>query len=134
MSQVEWVPEYITLAPEKYLYQLSISVLAMPRKGHNLSRFACLDLDRETRTGIPEVILAEGKQMAHLNEIVQTMLENKGRAVIYLHFVESVPGENDAERKVLKVYDRIRCAPSKRLKKYITSQFGEDSYWFDYGK
>jgi NCAIR mutase (PurE)-related protein len=54
----------------------------MARRRPPLSRYACLDLEREARTGIPEVILAEGKRKEHLVEIVKRMLETKGRAII----------------------------------------------------
>lgn len=43
---------------------------------------AKLDLAREGRTGIPEVILAEGKLDEHLAPIVKTFVERKGRALV----------------------------------------------------
>ena len=56
-----------------------------PRKAprrKDLSRFACLDLGREDRTGVPEVVIAEGKQPAHLIAIAKHLLEDKGRVII----------------------------------------------------
>ncbi len=41
-----------------------------------------LDLDREDRTGVPEIILAEGKDLATLLVITQTFLEERGRAIL----------------------------------------------------
>jgi NCAIR mutase (PurE)-related protein len=41
-----------------------------------------LDVDREQRLGFPEVVYAEGKQMADLLEIVGRLLETKGKAYI----------------------------------------------------
>ncbi len=41
-----------------------------------------LDLDREERTGIPEIVLAEGKDVATLLVITQTFLEERGRAIL----------------------------------------------------
>jgi NCAIR mutase (PurE)-related protein len=41
-----------------------------------------LDLDREERTGIPEIVLAEGKDVATLLLITQTFLEERGRAIL----------------------------------------------------
>jgi pyridinium-3,5-biscarboxylic acid mononucleotide synthase len=41
-----------------------------------------LDLDREERTGIPEIVLAEGKDPATLLVITQTFLEERGRAIL----------------------------------------------------
>jgi len=47
-----------------------------------VSDFACLDMGRERRTGIPEVVLAEGKLMPHLVKIAKAMLEARGRAIV----------------------------------------------------
>jgi len=47
-----------------------------------IADFACLDLARQGRTGIPEVVLAEGKRPAHLQRIVGTMLSKTGRAIV----------------------------------------------------
>ena len=44
--------------------------------------YACIDLDRDRRTGIPEVVLAEGKSIPHLVGIVRAMVERKGRAIV----------------------------------------------------
>jgi NCAIR mutase (PurE)-related protein len=44
--------------------------------------YACIDLDRDRRTGIPEVVLAEGKSVSHLLGIVRAMVGRKGRAIV----------------------------------------------------
>lgn len=44
--------------------------------------FACIDLERDRRTGIPEVVLAEGKAIPHLVGIVRGIVERKGRAIV----------------------------------------------------
>ena len=41
--------------------------------------FANLDIDREERTGIPEIVLAEGKTDAQLRAIVEALVARKGR-------------------------------------------------------
>jgi NCAIR mutase (PurE)-related protein len=41
-----------------------------------------LDLDREERTGIPEIVLAEGKDVATILVIAQTFVEERGRAIL----------------------------------------------------
>jgi NCAIR mutase (PurE)-related protein len=41
-----------------------------------------LDLDREERTGTPEIILAEGKDVATILVITQTLVEERGRAIL----------------------------------------------------
>jgi len=43
---------------------------------------AKLDVNRHTRTGIPEVIYGEGKSDEHLRRIVWGMLESTGRAIV----------------------------------------------------
>jgi NCAIR mutase (PurE)-related protein len=47
-----------------------------------ISDYACLDLARQGRTGIPEVVLAEGKHPRHLQKIVETMLNRNKHAII----------------------------------------------------
>ena len=44
--------------------------------------FACIDLGRAVRCGMPEVVLAEGKDPAHLAEIGIRHTENSGRCII----------------------------------------------------
>lgn len=44
--------------------------------------YATLDLAREARTGIPEVILAEGKLDEHLAQVTKEFLERNGRALV----------------------------------------------------
>ena len=44
--------------------------------------FACLDLGRNVRCGMPEVILAEGKDPAHLAEITIRLAERSGRCLV----------------------------------------------------
>lgn len=48
----------------------------------SLSRFAKLDIGREKRKGLPEVILAEGKLAGDVAKISQAMLRRSGRAII----------------------------------------------------
>jgi DNA polymerase-3 subunit alpha len=68
-----------------------------------------------------------------LSGLKQELLENKGNAAVYLHFFEPFHGERRGEKetRVLRIYDQIRCRPTRRLKTYLADHFGEDSYWFD---
>lgn len=58
------------------------------KKGSNmlaikkLSNFAKLDVGRELRKGLPEVILAEGKDPTDVSRIAQAMVQKTGRAII----------------------------------------------------
>lgn len=47
-----------------------------------VGQVACLDLSRKARCGIPEVILAEGKENAHLRSIVESYVTKAGRCII----------------------------------------------------
>ncbi len=42
-------------------------------------KFAKLDLDRENRTGFPEVVFCQGKNDEHLVQICKTLLEKNGK-------------------------------------------------------
>ncbi|MDD1695388.1 MAG: nickel pincer cofactor biosynthesis protein LarB [Methanoregula sp.] len=47
-----------------------------------IGNFACIDLGRAVRCGLPEVVLGEGKDPAHLAEIALRHTENSGRCII----------------------------------------------------
>jgi len=69
-----------------------------------ISDYACLDLARQGRTGIPEVVLAEGKELSHLLKIVETMLKKSGRAIVTrasvrtLEALANLPGTHDTHK------------------------------------
>src|SRR5216110_802528 len=54
------------------------SLLAIKRG----ARIAHLDVGRETRKGLPEIILAEGKAPQEVAEIVEAMVKRTGRAIV----------------------------------------------------
>src|SRR5437899_6289482 len=54
------------------------SLLAIKR----VARIAHLDVGRETRKGLPEIILAEGKAPQEVAEIVEAMVKRTGRAIV----------------------------------------------------
>lgn len=62
-----------------------------------ISNLAWIDVGREFRKGVPEVILAEGKRPEDVGEIALRMLEETGRAVISRAGKEHI----DAIRKVV---------------------------------
>jgi len=47
-----------------------------------LGEFACIDLGREVRCGMPEVVLGEGKEPAQLAEIAVRHAEVRGRCIV----------------------------------------------------
>jgi hypothetical protein len=48
----------------------------------HIGDFACIDLGRSMRCGMPEVVLAEGKDPAHLAQIALRYVEATGRCII----------------------------------------------------
>jgi NCAIR mutase (PurE)-related protein len=54
------------------------NILAIQR----VSRIAHLDVGREIRKGLPEIILAEGKTPREVAEIVEAMVKRTGRAIV----------------------------------------------------
>ena len=54
------------------------SLLAIKR----VARMAYLDVGREIRKGLPEIILAEGKAPQEVREIVEAMVNETGRAIV----------------------------------------------------
>ncbi len=64
---------------------LSLDDAAEAIEGLRIERvgeFACLDLGRSVRCGMPEVVLGEGKDPAHLAQIAIRQAESAGRCVI----------------------------------------------------
>jgi NCAIR mutase (PurE)-related protein len=55
-----------------------VSLLAIKK----LSRLARLDVGREMRKGLPEVILAEGKDATDVGRIAEAMVQRTGRAIV----------------------------------------------------
>jgi len=65
--------------------RISIDAAADAIEGLRLDHigdFACIDLGRDVRCGMPEAILAEGKDPAHLAEITIRHAERAGRCVV----------------------------------------------------
>lgn len=56
-----------------------------------LADVARLDLAREARTGIPEVVLAEGKADGHLLAVVESFVRAKGRVLVSRLAPERLP-------------------------------------------
>jgi NCAIR mutase (PurE)-related protein len=65
--------------------ELSVEAAAEAIEGLRLDRigdFACIDLGRNVRCGMPEVVLAEGKDPAHLATIAVRHAQAAGRCII----------------------------------------------------
>jgi pyridinium-3,5-biscarboxylic acid mononucleotide synthase len=58
----------------------------------HIGDIACLDLGRTVRCGMPEVVLAEGKDPKHLSEIAVRHAEAAGRCVVTRISPEQVEG------------------------------------------
>jgi NCAIR mutase (PurE)-related protein len=65
--------------------EISLDSAAEAIEGLRLERigdFACMDLGRTVRCGMPEVVLAEGKEPDHLAEIALSNAEASGRCMV----------------------------------------------------
>jgi pyridinium-3,5-biscarboxylic acid mononucleotide synthase len=77
----------------------------------SVSRFAKLDIGRERRKGLPEVILAEGKLSRDLARISGAMVERTGRAIISRTDDQQVK----AVRSTLDRGTRVEYFPQSRM-------------------
>ena len=70
----------------------------------HIGDFACLDLGRAMRCGMPEVVLAEGKDSAHLAQIAVRHAEATGRCIITRVIPEQVVSiKNFAENRGIEI-------------------------------
>jgi len=71
----------------------------------HIGEFACIDLGRAMRCGMPEVVLAEGKDPAHLAQIAVRHAEATGRCIITRVMPEQVVSiKNFAENKGIDIH------------------------------
>jgi NCAIR mutase (PurE)-related protein len=77
----------------------------------SLSSFAKLDIGREKRKGLPEVILAEGKLANDVARISQAMLRRTGRAIIS----RSNGSHVKAVRSIIGRESKIEYSPRSRI-------------------
>ncbi|MDY7080004.1 MAG: nickel pincer cofactor biosynthesis protein LarB [Chloroflexota bacterium] len=77
---------------------------------------AALDLSREFRAGVPEVVLGEGKTSAHVVDIVLTFLASKGRAIVTRASEEQISAVSEAipEGCDLWVNDKARLIVAQK--------------------
>jgi len=81
-----------------------------------ISNLAKLDVNRELRKGIPEIILAEGKTPEDLAEIALKMLDEKGRVIVSRADKEQIEVIKKAapDDSVLQVNDKVGIAVIKK--------------------
>jgi NCAIR mutase (PurE)-related protein len=71
----------------------------------HIGEIACIDLGRAMRCGMPEVVLAEGKDPAHLARIAVRHAEATGRCIITRVMPEQVVSiKNSAENKGIEIH------------------------------
>jgi NCAIR mutase (PurE)-related protein len=81
-----------------------------------IENVANIDSHRELRKGVPEVILAEGKDTKHLTEIVTKMLGSRGRSIVSrcnFQQIEAIKAVVPRDA-VLQVYDNARMVLIKK--------------------
>ena len=83
--------------------EVSLSSATETIEGLRLERigdFACLDLGRQMRCGMPEVVLAEGKDPIHLAAIAIRHVQTAGRCIITrINRDQVVPIQESADRE-----------------------------------
>jgi hypothetical protein len=81
-----------------------------------ISNLAKVDVNRELRKGIPEIILAEGKTPEDLAEIALKMLDEKGRVIVSRADKEQIEVIKKAapDDSVLQVNDKVGIAAIKK--------------------
>lgn len=89
-----------------------VKLLAIEEVG-NMAR---IDVNRDCRKGIPEIILAEGKSAAGVVDIALHVLAEKGRVIVSRCNVEQISAVKAAVPSdvVLRVYDRARMIVLKK--------------------
>jgi NCAIR mutase (PurE)-related protein len=82
-----------------------LRVLAIQEVG-NLAK---LDVNREFRKGIPEIILGEGKALEDLTQITLKMLSESGRAIVTRADKQQIQAIREAvpEDVVLQIHDKV---------------------------
>lgn len=90
-----------------------------------VERYAKLDVNREARKGIPEIVFAEGKTLQDLSEIVVRLLESNGRVMVSRVSIEQLNflQRRLSKRAKLEVRSNGRMVVVKR-KGYHTSMYG----------
>src|SRR2546426_610858 len=84
------------------------SLLAIKR----VARIAHLDVGREIRKGLPEIILAEGKVPQEVAEIVEAMVKRTGRAIVsratrkHLRLIRA----RRIPKSSIQFFERIECS------------------------
>lgn len=75
-----------------------------------LDEYAKLDVDRLERTGVPEIVLAEGKRDDHLREIVGEMARETGRVLVSRLAPERFPVITGLDGLDTELHERARLA------------------------
>ena len=73
-----------------------------------------IDLGREIRRGVPEVILAEGKSSDEVLEIAERMLDEVGRAIISRVSEDLMEKVTDIEGAIIEIHERARIVVLKK--------------------
>jgi pyridinium-3,5-biscarboxylic acid mononucleotide synthase len=90
-----------------------------------IENVANIDSHRELRKGIPEVILADGKNTHHLTDIVVKMLNSRGRSIVSRCSPQQIDAVKGVIPKdaVLQVFDASRMLVVKK-KDFVVSSTG----------
>jgi len=73
-----------------------------------------IDLGREIRRGVPEIIIAEGKSSDEVLEIAERMLDEVGRAIISRVSEDLMEKVTDIEGAIIEIHERARIVVLKK--------------------
>lgn len=92
-----------------------------------IENVASIDSHRELRKGVPEVILADGKDTGHLTEIVVKMLDSCGRSIVSRCNLQQIDAIKAVvpDDFVLQVFDEARMVVVKKKDFAVTSTGGK---------
>jgi pyridinium-3,5-biscarboxylic acid mononucleotide synthase len=133
MSQTRWSSGMLTL--REVLQKIAKNELTVEEAERLLRFFAIeeisncakIDVNRDLRSGIPEIILAEGKSIPDLLEISLRMLSSRGRAIISRCSTEQISTLRTEvpDNAVLQVNEKARMVVIKNNNVVIKNTGGK---------
>ncbi|MBR9977253.1 MAG: nickel pincer cofactor biosynthesis protein LarB [Bacteroidetes bacterium] len=95
---------------ELSMEQCAENLEAMRQRYLHVGDYARLDLERDTRTGFPEIIYAPGKTMEELRGILAAMIEHNRRNILFSRLTKEQFTELAAEQSEARYHERSSLA------------------------
>jgi pyridinium-3,5-biscarboxylic acid mononucleotide synthase len=90
--------------------QCAKSLEALRQRYLHVGDYARLDLERDARTGFPEIIYAPGKTMEELRGILESMIEHNRRNILFSRLQKEQFDALATDRDEARYYERCRIA------------------------